>query len=265
MENTLFILDYRSGSHLLLKLLMGRPAIEINLSGDYQVENELYSPGRILALRPYDFPMEIYFSDVTGILALPAGVHRYTYIGDWWGQVSHSDEVPDPYDGECPTRWDCKSIDLIRQWNVVRLVRDPRGHIESLRRTPGESANPHQVRDPFDYFLKQCKAARNRLRIAIDCRLRCENYRIFKSEDLVDDPMAVLREMDAFANLHLNFDELAIVIAKERSSRAADLHSTFKNSNGYKVRHASWTDEEVVAAERIFGSELRDLDYQCSI
>jgi hypothetical protein len=265
MGNTLFILDYRAGSHLLLKLLLGRPAIEINGNGKYQVESEIYAPGRMLASKPHDFPMEICFSDVTGILGLQAGVHRYTYMGDWWGQVNSSKDVPDPYDGECPTRWDHRSIDLIGHWNVVRLVRDPRGHIESLRRTPGESNNPHQVRDPFDYFLKQCKAARNRLRVAIDCRDRCKNYRIFKSEDLVSDPMGAIREMDAFADLHLDFDELSIVVAKERGSRAADLHSTFKNSNGYNVRHASWTDEEVAAAERIFGLELRDLDYERSI
>lgn len=261
MGNTLFIMDYRAGSHLLLKLLLGRPAVEIDQNGQYQVQNEIYSPGRILAPEPYDFPTEIYFSDVSGIVALPTGVHRYTYMGDWWGQVDSSDAVPDPYEGEHPTRWDYKSIDLIKNWKVVRLVRNPRSHIESVRNTPGEKANPHQIRDPFDYFVKQCKSMRNRLRVALDCESRCSNYKIFKSEDLVDDPMSAIAAMDLFAELRLDLDKVSEALALENASRAADLHSTFKNSSGYKSRNQNQTPRELEAIQSVLGTELKELDY----
>ena len=262
MNNTLLIIDYRAGSHLLLKLLLGRPAAEIDQNGQRRVKNEIYSPGRILAPEPYDFPTEIYFSDVTGLVALPSGVHRYTYMGDWWGQVDSSDAVPGPYDGEHPTRWDYNNIDLIKDWKVIRLVRDPRSHIESVRNTSGEKANPHQIRDPFDYFVRQCKAMRNRLRVALDCESRCENYKIFKSEDLVDDPMSAIAAMDSFAELHLDLGKISEVLTIENASRAADLHSTFKNSSGYKSRHQNQTAKESEAIQSILGTELKELDYK---
>jgi hypothetical protein len=253
----LFILYYRAGSHLLLKCLAGRPGNELidGISG-------VYAPSNLLVTGP-KITIQHLIGDVRDLDPKPNPSQcRYVYVADWWGGVSTHHQVPDPYDGETLSRWGYEELrPLLDNWKVVYLLRDPRSHIESLRCTTGEKKNPYQVRDSLDYFTYQCKAARNRMRVALDSVASSSNVITLKSEELISCPSRFFSQLVAFSGMSLDVKAILETHKADTLTAAGDFHSTFKSVSGYENRWSNWTSEEISIFNDTAGAEARELGY----
>jgi len=268
MCKTLFFLYHRAGSHFFLEMIQNIPMAAYS-TGKYDISSasDVYLPNFLCTIPPNVCSTEhVNEGDPIEILTQPIEIEKffYLYVWDWWGQVDHSSKVPLPYEGDCVSRWGVNEIRsfLIGDWKFGVMMRDPRNHLESVRNTPGEQQNPHQVRDRRNYFVTLCMSFRNRARVVLDCVSELSNYKVFKFEDLKRDTLGTLRQVFEFVGVVLDEDALSNAIELESQSFVEDDRSSFATADRRFTRWESWTQEEVGIFKSIMGQELIELGYE---
>ena len=262
---TIFFLYYRAGS-TLIECICGKPWRIAQVQGNIEESNRLYHEWRA-SNQPFLFPtIERCVSEDIAI-PITETMSQYkdeehfaymTHIGDWWGDL-RSDNIPLPYEGVTPNRWGPIEITAtildVTNWRFISLIRDGRNQIESLRKFKGGFEAQKMKEDPDDYFKVLCKGFRNRASIALDCqRLLFEQYKIFRFEDFIQDPIRITSDMFSFAGLTLNTSKISLPTSGE--------HSSFGESSNYTDRWHSWTTQEKDIFKEIAGRELIALGYE---
>lgn len=181
------------------------------------------------------------------------------HIGDWWGQLKSKD-IPGPYDIDTPEKWGINDLLSLpgNDWKFISLVRDGRNQIESLRQMKGGIEEQRNNEDPEDYFKVLCKSYFNRASIISDC-LVLPNYRMFRFEDLMSNPIETLDNMFEFLGLELD-KEFCIQQLKEVQSFKT-VHSSFGGLSKANQRWASWTTEEKEIFDEICSEVSKKLGY----
>ncbi len=281
MRKILFVLNYRAGTNLF-RFVSGKRSVPFStnpLKSEPLVNSEVSDSAIVidnwkgtsqcffLPTIPSGLcPCENYFArGIEDSLALAPPTDYFAWqvhIGDWWGEAKSAD-VPGPYDIVTPVRF---GVDELRalpgsDWKIIYIVRDGRNQIESLRSIPDGIEADRLAADPDDYFEVLCKAFRNRARLAIDAEQELAGFRIFRFEDLVENPVNWMQNVYDFIELPLNRKFVQQASDLTISSRAAVRHSSFSSRSKLNERWYSWTDREKNIFEYIAGNELRELGY----
>lgn len=194
---------------------------------------------------------------------LSEGAHNVSWtvhVGDWWGLVK-SEDIPGPYDLACPSRWSYEELlRFPKHLKYVSLVRDGRNQIESLRNFKGGVEERLNKENPEDYFRVLCKGFRNRSRIALDNQSKNKNYRIFKYENLIQNPK--LTCLNIFSFLGLTLDEARVEQNLGKMTKGVSgTHSSFGGERN-EQRWTKWTSDEKSVFKQIAGNELIELGYE---
>lgn len=291
MKKILFILNYRAGTNLwnlingmpkvgfaasekTRAIVGGKPVVNSDVTVSYakQVINDLVTwqgteYSFFLPTNPPNLcPCETYFQrNIETSLSTSPPFEFFSWhvhIGDWWGH-STSATVPDPYEVVTPVRFGPDELKALpgNNWRFVYIVRDGRNQIESLRNIPGGIEQERHREDPKDYFEVLCKAFRNRARLAVDAEAQLPNFRIFKFEAMVANPLLWMQNVYDFIGLPLDRDFVQRAFDLTVSSGAAKKHSSFQSRTGFNERWHAWTDWERGTFDRIAGQELLELGY----
>ena len=251
-DRILILFQYRSASHLFLKLLLGRPGVE-----NYD-RGLVYKPGQVVWSPKTSVQI---FHGGPDTLAESKSEISYTYLGDWWGQVSSLEDIPLVNEAVAPTRWWIPELSRFNSgWKIFSLVRDPRGVIASTMERKTERAHPLRRSDPEAYLRLLCRAARNRLRVVLDCEREFSNYHILRAEDLISSPVQVLQAFSSFAGLPFDPSPVENCLRAEEESKASDIHSSFTSAKGFSHRWWSWDDWKQEVAWQELSAELSDLE-----
>jgi hypothetical protein len=271
MRNIFVFVYQRAGTKLLTDLIEKRTPEDWEHAKVLRSQGELREPIGHLRSRE-----EVLIEHVTGPNLLEV-VHKdvltnkdkggtrvwYTYIWNWWGEVTESGEVPGPYQGECLWRWGFSELrNLLGEWEFFVQVRDPRNHIESVRAAPGEQVNKHQQTNPDDYFRTLCLGQRNRSRVVLDCQKYMENYHVIRFESLVSDPVDYVCGLISSIGLTPDRASIADAYKINQEERHGDLHSSFKLASSCNDRWLTWTDKQKSVFKQVLGRELIELGYE---
>lgn len=183
------------------------------------------------------------------------------HVGNWWGRLP-SDNIPGPFESPSPMKWSRKELSkLTGEWKFISLIRDGRNHIASLINKKESLEKALFEKDPEEYFRIECKAFRNRARVALDCS-SWENYRIFRFEDLVQNPVGTITNMFSYFGLKKDKDYYSKVASSYFNPNKANNHSSFSDNSKMNYRWHGWTPEQREVFNEIAGQELVDLGYE---
>jgi hypothetical protein len=182
-------------------------------------------------------------------------------IGNWWGEKRSAD-VPLPYQDPSPMKWSYQEVLPLNVDQHILLIRDGRNQIESTRRLKGGIEEKHQATDPEDYFVSLCKGFRNRARLALDCSYMIPNYKVFKFEDLLADPIGTMSSILDCCGLQMNETFVSVLWDELEKRRVCKSHSSFDNNKKMNHRWEGWTDKEKRIFQEIAGKELIELGYE---
>ncbi len=266
-SNILCFVTARAGSTYLLELLQGVSTERKKLEGDIYSALELDKDSCLISKEK--IPVKYLFGDMLSQIKREQkktnhSIFWHTYIGDWWGTVFSSAEVPEPYTGQTITRFGKKELNsLPGNWTFIYQIRDPRNHIHSWRNTIGEKASSFQQTAPADYFRYLCKAFRNRYRIAIDNNKVLQNFYLTKFEDLVDSPQETVHKIMSLCGVKSDLKKLEACIEWNRKAKIETLHSTFREKEKMNKNYwIYWTQKEKDIFKEIAGKELIELGYE---
>lgn len=187
-----------------------------------------------------------------------------THIGNWWGDLPPY-LIPSPLSSPSPTKWSDVELRpfLYQGWKFVNLMRDGRNLIESTRQYKGGVEEEQVKIKGAQYFEELCLAFRNKARVALHTQqaLGKDNYKIFKFEDLMDQPLQFMNDIYRFC-FKLPADDDMVRERLKQIRETKNNHSSFKGSNMNK-RYLSWTEEETQLFKRIARQEQRELGYDC--
>jgi len=188
-----------------------------------------------------------------------------THIGNWWGNKP-SNRVPYPYRDPSAMKWDVHQLRLLlspsKIWKFIYLIRDGRNQVASLCNLKGGAEERLSKNNPLDYFIAQCKGFRNRARIAIDCANDIRVYRIYKFEDLIENPMDTLDTIFQFAGYKINKDFTKEQIRRVQDRVVGPNHASFKDDKKMHQRWHAWTDQQKDLFKLYAGDELVELGYE---
>lgn len=279
MKKALFLLNYRGGSSLF-NLLNGCHTIySIHEDKDY-LNPFVFEEDRIVNIEginctPHSFWMatipyktciseHLYSYNPEQITALDLNIDLFSWygnVGDWWGEVKSHSEVPEPYTSNTFYRFGPEElISLGEDWSFVYLSRDPRNQIESLYNVRGGYEESKRLKDPRDYFQVLCKGSRNRMRMAIDCKNKLQNFKLFYFEDLIKNPVEVMKLVYDFLDLDLN--KTYVENSYKFSLDIKKTHSSFGSTKKVNKRWLCWTDWKKDLFKEIVGQELIELGYE---
>jgi len=292
MKKTLFILNPRAGSNLFLFLIgsnkigclidhenqtlarygskyadlvnpyISQDNVHIN---DWSGTEESFwlstKPGKICPCDNY------YVRDPQTTLVTNPPIDQfswYVHMGDWWGVTETHHQVPGPYDLETFSRFSHKELTALPgdDWKFIYMIRDGRNQIESLFNIPDGYEADRLKKDADDFFLVMCKGWRNRARLALDCQALLPNYKLFKFENFIKDPVNILGEMLTFAGLELNTDLVSKSYKYLNEQSYQSKHSSFAKNHDTNQRYHSWTDWQKEQFHDIAGKELIELGYE---
>lgn len=246
MKKALFILNYRAGTHLFLNSCTSR------IDGDLFLETD---PSGICPMK------DLYAESLS-----PKEDSTYQFnvwcahIGEWWGKKKSAD-IPEPYGLDTPAMLDYKYLlSLGEDWKFVYIVRDGRNQIESMRKMKGGYEEALIKEDPKDRFLQLCKGFRNRAQVAIDCARQLPNFRIFKFEDIVADPVSVFTEMFEWCEIPIDVEKVRR--NHEASQTGIKTHSSFQDRSFDDRWKKNWTWTEASLFNQIAGPQLEGLGYK---
>ena len=163
----------------------------------------------------------------------------------------------------CQPRYGVNEIRaLTGNWKVIYIIRNGRNQIESLRNIPGGVEMERHNEDPEDYFEVLCKGFRNRARIALDCEAQLSNFKMFRFEDLVSDPVYTIRMMYHHAGLVLDEEFVRRAYQCTLDNNMIKQHSSFGSAKNLHKRWVNWTEKEQAIFNKIAGKELEELGYE---
>lgn len=260
---SVLLLNYRSGSSLLLALL-GIPWRIHSANGDHEratkTKNSLMGRCSVqsAAGNNYSKPR---FKEITAPGEVIQDKCLYSsYMGDWWGDLS-SAFIPEPYGNMSPTSWNYQVLNLkkFEETAFVGLIRDGRNYVASMMNIKGGVEEQKMRWDERDYFQVLCKGWRNRARIFIDNQNMCKHFRIYKFEDLVENPIEQTREILELG-LRIPADVSKI---RENFSKITNVanHSSFDEAGNYNNRWKNFNTWQKNMFMEIAGKELEELEY----
>lgn len=289
MNKVLFILNYRSGTNLwqfmsgkkdvpfspsekTRKIKNGKVLVNtnvkegfVNTAGWTGSKSSFFlatSPSNVCPIEPALIP-EGYIENVLDRNPPFDYFAWHTHMGDWWGDLP-SFAIPEPYELETPVRYGPDELNNLpgKNWSFVHLLRDGRNQIESLRNIEGGIEQKKNKDNQIDYFKVLCKGYRNRSRMAINCINRVNNFKIFKFENFIKNPVETLCEMFVYVGLKPNkgfFQEAYNITIKQNVVKQ---HSSFSSKKNLNRRWISWSPQEKDIFKNICGKELIELGYE---
>lgn len=259
MKRYLFFLNYRGGSTLFQHLLLHKRL-------DEKDEKNFYFH---LASIPPVRCIHKNCGEITRIFEQNRNEENlgvFTHIGNWWGN-KHSSLIPSPYGDPSPMKWGPTELINLQQqfpaeWKFINLLRDGRNQIESFRRLKGGVEEKLNCIDPADYFMGHCLGWRNKARIALDCETVLNNYKIFRFEDLMNNPKETLLSLFSFLGRDPNMEFLMEKMLEVKKRKVGTKHSSFKKDSEMHRRWKSWEKWEVQYFKKVANRELLELEYE---
>jgi hypothetical protein len=247
--NIAFFLYYRAGSSLFHRLI-NSTSTSSGLRYLPTVPKDIY---RIKYLSGPDLDGAVESGQLTAV-----SIH----VGNWWGKFPDNKDIPGPLESPSPMKWSRKELgELLGKWKFVSLIRDGRNHISSLINKEGSLESKLYQENSKDYFEMECIAFRNKARVALDCS-KWDNYRIFRFENLVQDPVGTVMNIFSYLGLEGDRDYLSEIAGIFSKPAKANKHSSFSDDSKMHYRWHEWTSEQKKIFNEIAGKELIDLGYE---
>lgn len=191
-----------------------------------------------------------------------------THQGNWWGNL-HAWQVPEPYMGRSPNRWDAGHLVALEkanqdtQFRYLTLLRDGRNTVASLFNLKG--GIEEKLRNEWgeeDYFRSLCLGWRNQARVALDNQAALpDRYKIFRFEDLMTTPIPVLGKMFAWMGYQPDWEQLSPRIDNVLQRKAGPNHTSFKDDKTMHQRYLTWYGWQMETFWSCCRKEMIELGY----